>query len=265
MTTLFEKALYEASSIPEAIDIYSSDLKSTGNSKDFIHANKLIEYRDLISANVTTNLWNVFDAFYGLISKEIPDLKFRISGRRKSFIGFEQKCLKNLEESRSLDLIHDMIGTRIILLNGNEKDCYHVMEDLVNLCIRNGYTVCEETSHNTKKEFLMSKSDILGDFYYGITDYIGFPKENGYRSIHTVFRNECGRCFEVQVRNFEMHVEAAYGTPNHNVYKQEKYKQLWFDRSKINMHGYCQLPTGTVMDLIGLEYSLELLQRNKTF
>ena len=263
--SLFEEAIYNAPSIPEAIDIYVSALKSTGNSKDFAHATKLLEYRDLISANITIKLRNVFDLLYDTLSNEIPEMRFRIAGRRKAFISLEQKIQKNISENKSLDLIRDMLGARIVLLNGNLSDCYTVMEKLVSCCIRSGYTVCEEVSHSSAREKLKYISPYLADFYYGITDYIGNPKQNGYQSIHATFRNEYGRCFEVQVRNFDMHVTAAYGNSNHKSYKSEKYPPISFDRNQIHMFGYQSISNEKVIDLIGLEYALELLQRNKTF
>lgn len=263
----FEEALYNAPSIPEAIDIYVSYLKSTGNPKDFAHATKLLEYRDLISANITIKLRNVFDMLYDTLSEEYPDMRFRIAGRRKAFISLEQKIQKNISENKSLDLIRDMLGARIVLLNGAPHDCYTVMEKLVSCCINSGYTICEENSHNSAMEHLKGISPFLGDFYYGITDYIGNPKPNGYQSIHATFRNDFGSCFEVQVRNFQMHVNAVYGSSNHNNYKNEKYTPttINFDRNRIKMYGYHPLGNGKAMDLIGLEYALELLQRNKTF
>ena len=115
------------------------------------------------------------------------------------------------------------------------------------------------------KKQLEDVSPFLGEFYYGITDYVGNPKQNGYQSIHATFRNDFGRCFEVQVRSFDMHVNAAFGSSNHEDYKTGKYSPIVFDRNKVNMFGYKPLSNGNVIDLIGLEYALELLQRNKTF
>ena len=51
-------------------------------------------------------------------------------------------------------------------------------------------------------------------------DYIAKPKENGYRSIHTVLKDEESRPFEVQIRTREMHHFAEYGVAAHWRYKE---------------------------------------------
>ena len=62
-----------------------------------------------------------------------------------------------------------------------------------------------------------------------------------------------------------MHCAAVNGVANHSDYKSTKYKTLEFDRSKIIIPGYSLCPNGDIMDLVGLEHALEIIQRNKSF
>lgn len=59
-----------------------------------------------------------------------------------------------------------------------------------------------------------------------LKDYIGAPKENGYRSIHTVvypLPNVSEQSIEVQIRTKEMHEECEFGLASHAQYKQWLY------------------------------------------
>lgn len=60
-----------------------------------------------------------------------------------------------------------------------------------------------------------------------LKDYIGSPKENGYRSIHTVIYPLPGvteQPIEIQIRSREINQECEYGIAAHNRYKDARYK-----------------------------------------
>lgn len=61
-----------------------------------------------------------------------------------------------------------------------------------------------------------------GDF----KDYIAFPKENGYRSLHETVRLPCGRLMEVQIRSASMHDHAERGAAAHDRYKHDSYTRV---------------------------------------
>lgn len=258
--TTFEEALYSNDSIPKVLFYYEESLRKTGDLKDLAHATKLAEYRSIISNKSHNALRKIFDGFYTVITKEFSDIRFRIAGRRKSLISVEQKILRKLEKNESLDLIRDLLGVRIVLFDNNPDTCYQVLELFIQYCLEQGFTVCEETLESSSFEGF----PLLEQFHYGITDYIVNPKPNGYQSLHAVFRNSTGFSFEVQIRSFDMHVNAAIGKATHEEYKKTKYPPLNFDRSKIKIPGYQAISEG-IIDLVGLEYSVEILQRNKNF
>lgn len=71
-----------------------------------------------------------------------------------------------------------------------------------------------------------------------LKDYIGMPKENGYRSIHTVVYPLQGISelpIEIQIRTQEMHHECEYGIASHGAYKNWNYA-LGSSESRANLY-----------------------------
>lgn len=88
-----------------------------------------------------------------------------------------------------LEKVHDLRGIRVIV--DDEKSCYRVLAFV--------HRWCDEIPNL-------------------LDDYIAFPKENGYRSLHTVVQARGGE-FEVQIRSWAMHQVAERGSAAHWRYK----------------------------------------------
>ncbi|MCD6109927.1 bifunctional (p)ppGpp synthetase/guanosine-3',5'-bis(diphosphate) 3'-pyrophosphohydrolase [bacterium] len=127
-----------------------------------------------------------------------------VAGRYKNTYSIYKKLKK--KGRSSIDDIHDIFAIRIILPtkyndNGEEK-----VGDLYELI---GYF------HNQWKP-------LPGRF----KDYVGFPKPNGYRSLHTTIIGLAPHSHkepvEIQIRTEKMHEEAEYGIAAHWLYKESK-------------------------------------------
>lgn len=121
------------------------------------------------------------------------DIAADIQGRIKSLYSIHCKIC---HADKSLESIMDRIGLRIIVTTVPE--CYRVLGLL--------------HSHF---------QHIPGSF----DDYIGFPKENGYQSLHTCVypvRGIAYKPIEFQIRTICMHKEAEYGCAAHWHYKRQE-------------------------------------------
>ena len=212
-----------------------------------------------------------------ILDKGHSNLRFHIEGRRKSLISTEKKIIRYLDLGESVDLIHDFFAFRIILFGsdsvGLEEHCYKVMEEIIEFAIKNGFTPCDSLPLIDSKK-TNPHNNFYDSFKYKnyIKDYICFPKNNGYRSIHLVLRDKKGRYFEIQIRTLAMHVHAeASAEANHLKYKEQKYmiSPLTLDREKISIYGYSYIKgidnnPEYIFDFAGIEKPVIIFQRHKT-
>ncbi|MBP9656882.1 MAG: bifunctional (p)ppGpp synthetase/guanosine-3',5'-bis(diphosphate) 3'-pyrophosphohydrolase [Candidatus Promineofilum sp.] len=155
------------------------------------------------------------------LRKRLADtgLKTTVTGRSKHIYSIYRKMVrKNL----GFDQIYDIQALRVIIeppireedeggaANGKDKKHRHEREDLErDLC----YQVLGAV-HSLWQP-------IRGEF----DDYIGSPKPNGYKSLHTaVIDSESGQKLEVQIRTQRMDEEAERGIASHWAYKEQKAK-----------------------------------------
>ncbi len=121
------------------------------------------------------------------IQSHFPGIAFQVKGRFKHISAIYHKMK---QQGLSFEEIRDIYGLRILV--DGEENCYKIL-----------WLV------HTTWEYVQG--------YF--RDYIGSPKPNGYRSLHTLVVPEGGEPFEVQIRTFEMDRYAEYGYAAHWVYK----------------------------------------------
>ncbi|MDO8785749.1 MAG: HD domain-containing protein, partial [Syntrophales bacterium] len=127
-----------------------------------------------------------------IIRKELEkfDIQAFVEGRAKHFFSIYTKMK---EQRLNFDEVYDLIAFRIILDSGGDRSCYEVLSVI----------------HALWKP-------VPGRF----KDYIGMPKANNYRSLHTTVIGPYGERVEIQIRTREMHDWAEEGIAAHWRYKE---------------------------------------------
>lgn len=147
-----------------------------------------------------------------------------VAGRFKNTYSIYKKLKK--KGKTSIDEIHDIFALRIILPSKFDENGEETVGDLYRLI---GHI-------HTKWKPLPGR----------FKDYVGFPKPNGYRSLHTTVIGLAPHCVkepvEIQLRTQKMHEEAEYGIASHWLYKESKGNSVAYrnvedikDRQKAHM------------------------------
>lgn len=277
-----EEFLYSSTSIPELVKKYSAALRKASSVDNMLHATKLEEYRNIITdKKLLASIRRTFNDLYKVIESSEPNLRFYFEGRRKSFVSAEAKINLYLSQNKSLDELRDFLAFRIIAFWDDSplviKKCYNLMTKIIDFMIVKGFTPCSSTpafdtagfdKSNFPEIIVPEKSLLPKEYHHLVKDYILHPKKSGYQSLHAIFKDPYGRCFEVQIRTFDMHMHAeSSSAAGHDSYKSARYSEtgLSFDMAKIKMPGYGIFNDDEVFDFIGLEKALKIMQRQKTF
>jgi len=110
-------------------------------------------------------------------------IKSKVFGRAKYFYSIYKKMNT---KGKDFEQIFDLIGIRII--TSNEDECYAALNLIHNLW-----------PHKKTR----------------LKDYIKYPKDNGYQSIHTTVYGPYNKILEIQIRDLKMHYEAEGGVAAH--------------------------------------------------
>lgn len=124
-------------------------------------------------------------------------INFEISGRPKSLYSINKKMERN---GIAFDEIYDLTAIRVIV--DTIAECYAVLGKV--------HSLWRPIPNRIK-------------------DYVGQPKPNGYRSLHTTVFGEDSKPFEVQIRTRQMHKECEYGVAAHWRYKENNNTKSDFD------------------------------------
>ena len=125
------------------------------------------------------------------------NIDYEISGRPKSLYSIYKKMMRN---NIVFEEIYDLTAVRVLV--DTIAECYEVLGKV--------HSLWRPIPNRIK-------------------DYIGQPKPNGYRSLHTTVFGEDSKPFEVQIRTRQMHKECEYGVAAHWRYKENNTKGSDFD------------------------------------
>ena len=161
------------------------------------------------------------NAFRYTHPEEYEDLKNRVmrdQSEKEEYIEMVKTELRNLMSQNGLQAE----------VMGRYKNLYSIYRKMVNqqLPFEEIYDIIAfRIILHTVSECWQALGYIHGKWQHihgKVKDYIGRPKPNGYRSLHTTVFGPLGRRIEVQIRTWEMDQEAKAGIAAHWSYKEGK-------------------------------------------
>ena len=298
---LFREALYENTSVPEMLELFSKKISSSFSSEDFLllqMASQLYE-----SAQIRKKAYEYMSMMakmsskcFELISKKHPGLHFCTSQRLKSVISEIYKRYERVQDGLSPE-IKDLPAVRVILLIPETQEALQteyiiakeIMENFsllnsdenfplyVNLSMPDKSVSQSDFDSEEHPEVLIPDNSILipGLEKLG-KDYIHRPKGDGYQSFHIslelVKKSEpTFRIFsEVQIRTIAQHQNAEFGPASHKKYKDNRNKKMQeifcYETDKVHLFGYHpdENPEHEI-DFSGFSKPTFVTERSKTF
>ena len=172
------------------------------------------------------------------LKEKFPGLVFTIKIRIKSFESYITKLDHNIANGKS-PYINDIIAERIIISEYKNcksekvlrKVCYDVAKALYDFRINTNFRMKEDINSNPSNS----------DKEYLTRDYIKYPKDNGYQSLHIQMESKYNKDldYETQVRTLYMESQAKSSNEiAHNLYKP----RLVNDTSALRVPSYSVIP-----------------------
>ena len=268
-----EPAIYASRTLEELWQRYIYDLREDGNIFNAVYANKLEELYNMSAPIKLEELKLEFKALkvrLGELGKKYG-VSITLKGRRKDFIGINKKIRLFFLKKEPIDKLLDIFGFRVIIGTGPKdspfsiKLCYEVMNEIIRFFVTKSScnplqaepvfdTGFDEKKYAKYNIVIPKKAMLLFGFDNNVKDYVVKLKNNGYQSLHVIFKKPNGLIFEVQVRTAAMDYIAEYGPAAHLDYKIDRYRETGIDVdfSKVNMKGFSVLESGEIFDVIGL-------------
>ena len=246
--------LFSGDTVLKILHQYSADLKRSAiendNPIDLAHCNFLIQIVELLEHNdFLTSQSQRIKEFYKYMTQKYPFFAFTFKGRIKSLIRAEEKFNgyileyiydyyeKNhsypteAEIKSNLTCFRDLIAYRIVIslpmchlaegLSQEEQEkkyLYEIANILPQFLEVRGFTAELSGSGHEKTDDAL----IPGNRPY-YRDYVAFPRQSGYRSLHITFYDNLARCFtELQLRTKDMDDLAEIGSANHFGYERRQ-------------------------------------------
>ena len=217
--------LYSGDTMFKILKNYSQDLKKeakcTGNEIDLMHANFLLQIRELLEHNdfLTAQSQKIRE-FYIHMAKEYPLLAFNFKGRIKSLIRAEAKF-----NGYIVEYIYDYYMENKAYPSISElKQRLSCFRDLIAYRIVTSLPKCylkpDESQEEADLRYLYQIANDVKPYY---RDYICGNTSEDYQSLHITFYDNSSRSYmEVQLRTKHMDDIAEIGVANHLSYEKRQ-------------------------------------------
>jgi GTP pyrophosphokinase len=184
----------------ETLDIYAPLAHRLGMARikwemedlAFKHLNPK-EYKSIVERIVESRheREKIIDSFSIPLRTQLDKEKIEVTvvGRPKHFYSIYRKMV---QRNKPFEEIYDLLAIRVI--TNSVQNCYYTLG------------------------LIHSMWRPIQDRF---KDYIGTPKSNGYKSLHTTVMGSEGRIIEIQIRTWEMNQSAEDGIASHWLYKDD--------------------------------------------
>eukprot|EP00871_Galdieria_phlegrea_P004514 jgi/Galph1/5063/GphlegSOOS_G3773.1 len=155
-----------------------------------------------------------------------------VSARTKELYSLWKKMCQN---GRTIEEVYDLVALRVLItpkplkIESHQPHEMHSEQTLPTSLAEEDWSqrMIETLEKSLCYYTLGIVHSMWQPFPCRVKDYIAFPKENGYQSLHTtVMAGGAQAPLEVQIRTLEMHLVAQYGMAAHWIYKNSDFQHL---------------------------------------